>query len=95
MKKIVFLLAVIFSIISLAEEKKDLKFKIQNNSLNNVTIFIQDSSKNIKKEKYIIKKGDTLSEIARKYKTTIKKIAMTNNIKNINLIQPNIILIIE
>lgn len=37
-------------------------------------------------EYYIIKKGDTLSGIAKKYHTTVKELAALNNIKNINLI---------
>lgn len=36
---------------------------------------------------YIVKPGDTLSAIAKKYKTTVKKIAADNNIKNVNLIK--------
>lgn len=35
---------------------------------------------------YTVKRGDTLSEIAVKYKTTVKKLADLNNIKNVNLI---------
>lgn len=35
---------------------------------------------------YKIKKGDTLSAIAKKYGTTVKAIAKANNIKNVNLI---------
>ena len=35
---------------------------------------------------YIVKKGDTLSGIAKKYNTTYQKIAIDNNIKNSNLI---------
>lgn len=37
---------------------------------------------------YTVKKGDTLSAIAAKYKTTVTKIAKDNNIKNVNLIYP-------
>ena len=37
-------------------------------------------------ETYIIKKGDTLSAIARKYKTTVKALAAANEIKNVSLI---------
>lgn len=37
-------------------------------------------------EIYIVKKGDTLSGIARKYNTTAAKIAAKNNIKNVNKI---------
>lgn len=35
---------------------------------------------------YTVVKGDTLSEIAKKYKTTVKKLAALNGIKNVNLI---------
>lgn len=35
---------------------------------------------------YVVKKGDTLSAIAKKYKTTVKKLVKDNNIKNANLI---------
>ena len=38
---------------------------------------------------YTIKKGDTLSAIAIKYGTTVKKLAKDNNIKNPNLIHVN------
>ena len=36
--------------------------------------------------KYVVKKGDTLSEIALKYGTTVNNIAKKNNIKNVNKI---------
>ena len=35
---------------------------------------------------YIVKKGDTLSEIAKRYNTTVQAIAKKNNIQNVNLI---------
>lgn len=38
---------------------------------------------------YIVKSGDTLSEIAQKYNTTYQKIAQDNSIENPNLIYPN------
>jgi LysM repeat protein len=38
------------------------------------------------KEYYTVKKGDTLSGIAKKYKTTVKQLAEWNNIKNVNKI---------
>lgn len=44
---------------------------------------------------YIVKKGDTLSAIARKYGTTYQKIAKDNNIKNPNLIYPGQKLVIK
>ena len=37
-------------------------------------------------ETYIVKSGDTLSEIAQQFKTTVDKIASDNGIKNVNLI---------
>lgn len=37
--------------------------------------------------KYTVKKGDTLTAIAKKYKTTVSKIAKDNNIKNVDLIK--------
>ena len=40
-----------------------------------------------KKEYYIVKKGDTLTKIAKKYKTTVKQLAKWNNIKNVNVIK--------
>lgn len=41
-----------------------------------------------KENKYTVKKGDTLSEIARDYGTTVAAIVAANNIKNANLIYP-------
>lgn len=38
---------------------------------------------------YIVKRGDTLSGIARKYGTTVPNLAAWNNIKNVNLIYVN------
>ena len=45
--------------------------------------------------KYTVKKGDTLSEIAAKYKTTVSALAKLNNIKNVNLIYVGQVLIIS
>lgn len=39
-----------------------------------------------KKQYYTVKRGDTLSHIAKRYGTTIKRIASLNNIKNVNKI---------
>lgn len=44
---------------------------------------------------YIVKSGDTLSEIAKKFNTTYQKIAKDNNISNPNLIYPNQKLVIK
>jgi len=38
------------------------------------------------KEYYTVKKGDTLTKIAKKYKTTVAQLCKWNNIKNANLI---------
>lgn len=48
--------------------------------------FDEEKSKD-KKEYYIVKKGDTLIGIAKKYKTTVKQLASWNNIKNVNIIR--------
>ena len=37
---------------------------------------------------YTVKSGDTLSEIAKKYNTTVAKLTRDNRIKNKNLIYP-------
>lgn len=48
---------------------------------------------NSKKETtYIVKKGDTLSAIAKNFNTTVSEIAQKNNIKNINKIYVNQVL---
>lgn len=52
--------------------------------------------KNVSNETiYIVKSGDTLSEIAQKFNTTYQKIAKDNNISNPNLIYPNQKLVIK
>ena len=43
---------------------------------------------------YIVKRGDTLSQIAMDFGTTVNAIAVRNNIKNVNLIYPGQVLII-
>lgn len=45
-----------------------------------------ESTSIIEKEYYIVKNGDTLSSIAKKYGTTVNKLVALNNIKNANLI---------
>ncbi len=44
---------------------------------------------------YTVKKGDTLWEIAKKYNTTVEKLAKDNGIKNPNLIYPGQRLVIK
>ena len=57
-------------------------------------IFLEDiadipsSPNNSQIVNYIVKKGDTLSQIAYRYGTTVNEIARLNNIKNVNLIYP-------
>lgn len=53
------------------------------------------STSNSSRETYIVKKGDTLSEIAEKYGTTYKKIASDNGIADPNKIYPGQKLIIN
>ena len=48
-----------------------------------------------KKTVYIVKKGDTLSGIAKKYGTTWQKLKKVNNIKNANLIYVGQKIVIE
>ena len=51
---------------------------------------------NITREKiYIVKKGDCLCNIAKKFNTTVEKIAKDNNITNVDLIYVNQKLIIR
>ena len=46
----------------------------------------EETPKNTKKY-YVVKKGDTLTSIAKKYKTSVKQLAKWNNIKNVNIIK--------
>ena len=61
--------------------------KIPNETMSNIT--------NTSSRTYIIKAGDTLSSIAKKYNTTYQKIAKDNNISNPNKIYPGQKLIIK
>lgn len=62
-----------------------------NQKLKIYTNFSQETNETI----YIVKSGDTLSEIAQKFNTTYQKIAKDNNISNPNLIYPNQKLVIK
>ena len=44
---------------------------------------------------YIVKRGDTLIQIARRYGTTVNRLAQINNIKNVNKIYVGQVLFIE
>ena len=48
-----------------------------------------ESTSTVEKEYYIVKNGDTLSSIAKKYNTTVNQLVALNNIKNANLIYVN------
>ena len=50
---------------------------------------ITNTSTNISNIIYTVKKGDTLSAIAKKYNTTVSSLVNLNGIKNSNLIYPN------
>lgn len=49
---------------------------------------VEDKPKEASGSTYTVKKGDTLSAIAKKYGTTVAKIVKDNNIKKPNLIHP-------
>ncbi len=59
-----------------------------NNNEEIPTIKNPNNSRNTQTIKYIVKKGDTLWAIARKYGTTVNELADINNIKNPDLIFP-------
>lgn len=74
---------------------KDYPTIIKNKGLNGFSKKSNDSSKTNNKpdssEKvitYVVKKGDTLSAIAAKYKTSVSKLVKDNSIKNPDLIYP-------
>ena len=69
---------------------------INSNNLTKYDNVLQETTDNISHETiYIVKKGDTLSGIAKKYNTTYQKLAKDNNIENPNLIYPNQKIIIK
>lgn len=95
MKKFIAFYFLLLSTLALAENKATLKFEVETKEINNLVINIKGHENNeaIKKKevksnkvKYLIKKGDTLANIALKYKSSIKKIMKNNKIKNRALI---------
>lgn len=88
LKKIVIGISIMTTLVFAGE---NLKFDIENKS-GIIKILVKKDKNSIKEiEKsvveYKVKSGDTLSKLAKKYKTAVRKIAFDNNIKNINLIQ--------
>lgn len=61
----------------------------------NLKIITNTSSNTVTSTYYIVKKGDNLTQIAKKFGTTVYSIVNLNNIKNPNLIYPNQRLIIS
>lgn len=94
--KIKIVLFIMVAIISYSSDIVKLKAVITNEN-NNVLINISEDKKNVKSESisHKVVKGDTLSRIATKYKKKVMSIAKKNKIKNINLIYPEQILILN
>lgn len=69
-----------------------LKLKVEMDNIDKITIIQDIDEQNINEDDfdsmyiYIVKKGDTLWSIAKKYKTTVAKIANVNNINDENKI---------
>lgn len=53
-----------------------------------------DNNSESEKIEYVVKTGDTLSKIAIMYNTTVRELAILNNIENVNLIYPGEVLTI-
>ncbi len=84
--------------------KQDLKFEIKEKNNENIKILIVKDGKQKQKEKpsvkniedvYIIKSGDTLSLIAKKFNLSVDYLTKINNIRNKNLITTNQKLILK
>lgn len=59
---------------------------IRGAELNHTTKASAPTPKPVKFQTYYVRKGDTLSGIARRFGTTVRQLADDNNIKNVNLI---------
>ena len=98
MKKI-FLIFIINSVLILA--KPELKFEIVEKNNENIKIMIVNGKKQRKNKEttqilvendasiYVIKYGDTLSSIAKKFNVSIYSLVRKNRLKNKNLIRVN------
>lgn len=87
-KNLIIFLILFTAKICLSNQNERLEAKIKQEK-NEIIVKISKNNQDINTEKeiiYLIKKGDTLSKIALRYKKSIKKIAKDNNIRNINLI---------
>ena len=89
-----FLLFICLALVTMANEKKEIEFTVKNKESNQkfIVIDVKEKNKNIK---YLIKKGDTLSEISLKHKVPIKRLIKDNQIQNPDLIFENDYLIIN
>ena len=61
----------------------------------NIIINTSNSNESVTNTTYTVKRGDTLSEIALKYNTTVSNLANLNNISNPNLIYPGQVITIN
>ena len=61
----------------------------------NIIINTSNSNDSVMNTTYTVKRGDTLSEIALKYNTTVSNLANLNNISNPNLIYPGQVITIN
>ena len=78
------------SLVQINENKEEIKtppiIKVENKKNNNKVQTNQNSKTESKKVIYhVVKKGDTLTSIARKYSTTVQKIKTKNKLKSDNL----------
>ncbi|WP_300341565.1 LysM domain-containing protein [Fusobacterium sp.] len=97
MKKIALLFMIVSSLL-FAQEK--LRFEVAEKSKNEIKILIKKDKNRIQnnrktKEVYIVKKGDTLEKISKKYNIPAEQILQTNKIKDKRLLKTNQRLIIE
>lgn len=90
MKRLIIFCLLSLSILATADDKRVLKFNVENKEINNIIINIEgDNTTSKKKTKgidYQIAWGDTLSKISSKYKISIDKIVQDNKIKDKDLI---------
>lgn len=86
MKKIFRLTLLFICIFKFNYTQEKLKFSIENKEENTIFIKVSEDISDKKYKKYIIKWGDTLSEISIKNKVTMYELENLNNIENRDLI---------